>query len=137
MSAFKVRRVMLDAENSQRLLFEGGFPRSVDEAVQELKRQSNLNSTFSFQVMDEHFGNVFTKLTRVVEIKDKGTVKVIYIESCQCHEASLCHSVVQPPLQPSSVSGSIDTDILSLSDSSSSRTFQSIYLCPSFLMIQS
>ncbi|KAG7481675.1 hypothetical protein JOB18_001839 [Solea senegalensis] len=125
MSALTVLRVILDAENSQRLLLEGGFPKSVDEVVQEVKRQCNLNYTFRLQFMDEHFGNAFTNLTRVEELKDKGTIKVIRIESSQCAEASLSHSVLQPPLSPSSVSvssGSVDTDILSSSDSSSSRT---------------
>uniref|UniRef100_A0A3B3HUQ4 Uncharacterized protein n=1 Tax=Oryzias latipes TaxID=8090 RepID=A0A3B3HUQ4_ORYLA len=118
-----VLRVILDAENSQRLLFEEGFPRSVDEMVQEVKRQCNLNYTFRLQFMDEHFGNAFTNLTRVEELSDKGTIKVIRTENAQCDESSLSHSVVQPPISPLSLSmssGSIDTDILS-SDSSSSR----------------
>lgn len=65
MSAFKVLRVTLDAENSQRLLLEGGFPRSVDEVVQEVKRRCNLNYTLRLQFVDEHFANAFTNLTRV------------------------------------------------------------------------
>lgn len=43
--------------------------------------------------------------------------------------ASLSHSVVQPLLSPNSVSvssGSVDTDLLSSSDSSSSRTSRPI-----------
>lgn len=63
--------------------------------------------------------------TKVEELKEKGTIKVIQIESSQCDEASLSHSVVQPLLSPNSASvssGSVDTDLLSSSDSSSSRT---------------
>lgn len=121
MSALQVLRVILDAENSQRLLFESGFPRSVDEVVQEVERQCNLNYTFRLQFMDDHLGNLFTNLTRVEELKDKGTIKVIKIEISQCDN----HSVVWPPLSPSSESvsfGAVDTDILSSTDCSSSRT---------------
>lgn len=65
---------MLDAENSQSLLFEGGFPWSLDEVVQGIKRQCNLNYTFRLQFMG----------TKVEELKEKGTIKVIQIESSQC-----------------------------------------------------
>ncbi|KAF6738705.1 hypothetical protein FQA47_006310 [Oryzias melastigma] len=124
MSAFKVLRVILDAENSQRLLFEDGFPGSVDEVIQEVKRQCNLNYTFRLQFMDEHFDNAFINLTRVEELSDKGTIKVIPTVNAQCDVPSLCHSVVQLPLSPPSLSvssGSIDTDILSSSNLPSSR----------------
>lgn len=83
--------------------------------VQWIKRQCNLNYTFRLQFMG----------TKVEELKEKGTIKVIQIESSQCDEASLNHSVVQPLLSPNSASvssGSVDTDLLSSSDSSSSRT---------------
>ncbi|XP_041845694.1 uncharacterized protein LOC121642808 [Melanotaenia boesemani] len=49
MSAFKVLRVILDAENSQRLLFEDGFPRSVDEVVQEINAEFKRITTMLLQ----------------------------------------------------------------------------------------
>lgn len=123
---------MLDAENSQSLLLEGGFPWSLDELVQGIKRQCNLNYTFRLQFMG----------TNVEELKEKGTIKVIQIESSQCHEASLSHSGVQPLLSPNSASVSSGSQMTQIFCplrilQAQEHHGPSVFLCPSFLMIQS
>lgn len=81
MSASTVMRVILEDNDCRRLKFQDGFPGSVQEMVEEVKRQCELNCAFRLQFMDSLFGNEFMNLTSIDELQDRGTVKVIRIES--------------------------------------------------------
>uniref|UniRef100_A0A8C7XNI8 Uncharacterized protein n=1 Tax=Oryzias sinensis TaxID=183150 RepID=A0A8C7XNI8_9TELE len=105
------------------------LPESIEDLINEVKKQCGLDGSLKLQFMDSLFGNEFLNLTSVSEVEDKGTLKVIDMSKPTTMHSE--ESSVSNPLQGSSTpstnhsfpsSGSVDTDILSSSESSSSRS---------------
>lgn len=115
-----ILKIILTDGSSQRLTLRNGFPASIDDLMVEVKKQCGLEGNYRLQFMDPMFGNEFLNLTSVSELVDKGTLKA----------TSVCSPVTEPlACSLSSVSdsnqsnGTVDTDILSPSESTSSRLF--------------
>uniref|UniRef100_A0A672ICZ9 PB1 domain-containing protein n=1 Tax=Salarias fasciatus TaxID=181472 RepID=A0A672ICZ9_SALFA len=107
-------RIILGENNSQRLILPNGIPQSVSELSEQIKTDCGIEGRFRLQFMDAEFGNEFTNLVSMSDVQDKGTIKVIFISDPlgQSNDSS------------SSLSSccSFDTDILSSSESTSSRS---------------
>ena len=73
-------RVILGIDDALKLSLPCGIPDSVDELKAEIKRHFGLSGDFRLQYKDIEFDD-FLNLTCTSEIKDKGTVKVIYLPS--------------------------------------------------------
>lgn len=72
-------RIILGENNSQRLILPDGIPESVEELAQQIKRQCGIDGALRLQFMDVEFGNEFTNLLSMLDVQDKGTIKVIFI----------------------------------------------------------
>ncbi|CAL9691165.1 unnamed protein product [Knipowitschia caucasica] len=110
-------RVVLGVDDSPKLTLPNGMPGSVDALKEELKRQLSLPDNFRLQYRDVDFDNEFVNLSNISEIKDKSTIKVIYLPS----ESS--DTTTGPPVLPQreeDCSFSSDTDMLSSPESTSS-----------------
>lgn len=134
-----ILKVILSDGSCQRLTFTHGLPASVDEVIIEVRRQCGLQQHFRLQFMDSLFGNEFFNVTSISEIEDRGTLKVIDSSKPNTHDdAFSVHSVPSP--QSSSVCSNnspslsvVDTDVLSSSESTSSRSsWPSIFHVPKF-----
>ena len=139
MNSMAILKVILVDNSSQRLTFQTGLPRSVNELVIEVQRQCEVNSNFR-QFMDALFDNDFMNLTSMDEVKDRGTIKVIpMVDGSTPHcSNSLSTSAPAHVLEDSSSlsSGCVDTDILSSTSSGSSGSrsvWPSIFCVPQFL----
>ena len=111
-----------------------------------MKKQCGLQGTIRLQFMDVLFGNEFLNLTSISEVEAKGTLKVIDMSRpnpMQHHDEML--TVLNPVANPhafspssvkdsSSMSGaSVDTDILSSCESTSSRSsWPAVFHLPKF-----
>lgn len=71
-------RIILGENDSQRLALQDGFPETVGELVQHIKRQCGVEN-FRLQFMDAESGNEFTNLTSMSEIQDKSTLFLIQL----------------------------------------------------------
>ncbi|CAL9699818.1 unnamed protein product [Knipowitschia caucasica] len=110
-------RVVLAVDDSPKLTLPNGMPGSVDAFKEELKRQMSLPDNFRLQYRDVDFDNEFVNLSNISEIKDKSTIKVIYLPS----ESS--DTTTGPPVlsqREEDCSFSSDTDMLSSPESTSS-----------------
>ncbi|XP_020557693.3 uncharacterized protein LOC110014869 [Oryzias latipes] len=124
-----ILKIILPDDSCQRLTLSRGLPASIEDLIDEVKKQCGLDGSLKLQFMDSLFGNEFLNLTSVSEVEDKGTLKVIHVSKPTTMHSK--ESSVSNPLQGSSPpstnhsfpsSGSVDTDILSSSESSSSRS---------------
>lgn len=111
------------AEDSRKLTFESGIPTSVDELCDVIKACFGLKEEFRLQFMDADFGNEYMNLTSTTEIKDKSTLKLIYLPS----EVTITLVPISPTQVPDDAMSlssydSNDTVILSSPESSSSRS---------------
>ncbi|XP_051772154.1 uncharacterized protein LOC127524567 isoform X1 [Ctenopharyngodon idella] len=70
-------RVLTDHE-VKKLTLNSGIPSTVDELVAAIKEQFAITTEISLQYKDEEFDNFFT-LTTTKELKDKDTLKVVYV----------------------------------------------------------
>ncbi|KAE8278095.1 hypothetical protein D5F01_LYC23836 [Larimichthys crocea] len=129
-------RVLVDHE-VKKLTLSTGIPSTVDELVTAVKVSFSIPTDISLQYKDEEFDDFFT-LTSTNELKDKDTLKVVYVplhltltlvpqESTPdaSDVSSLCESV--------SVSGdSADTVILSPSPSERQSPWPAVFPIPTF-----
>lgn len=111
-------RVILGDDNASKLTLPRGIPDSVEDLKEEIRRQFVVSGNFRLQYRDIEFDNEFVNLTLTSEIKDKCTVKVIYLEN----EADKFthHTLPEEVDDSSSLSSAVDTDILSSPESTSS-----------------
>lgn len=79
MAAPALLKVILGDNNSRRLTFPDGLPTLVSELVDIVQRQCAIQTNFRLQFMDPLFNNEFMNLTSMDEVKDRGTIKVIYM----------------------------------------------------------
>lgn len=86
-------RVVLGVDNASKLTLPNGMPDSVEALKEEIKRQFTLPDSFRLQYRDIEFDNEFVNLTKISEIKDKSTVKVIYLTAQS--DATTCQPVSQ------------------------------------------
>ena len=74
--------VILGENNCQKLVLPNGMPKSISELSQEIKTQCGVEGDFRLQYMDAEFGNKYINLKSTSDVKDKDTIKVIFI----CHQ---------------------------------------------------
>ncbi len=111
-------RVILGIDNASKLNLPCRIPDSVDELKAEIQKHVGLSGDFRLQYKDIEFDD-FLNLTCTSEIKDKGTVKVIYLPS----GSGTCplQTATRHGLDDSfSFSSTAHTDILSSPQSTSS-----------------
>ncbi|XP_026158974.1 uncharacterized protein LOC113128125 [Mastacembelus armatus] len=108
-------RVILGVDNASKLTLPSGIP---DDLKGEIRRHFGLSGNFRLQYRDIEFDNEFVNLTLTSEIKDKSTIKLIYLPDETGTRAH--HSAPQVLDDSSSLSSAADTDILSSPESSSS-----------------
>ncbi|CAL8406509.1 unnamed protein product [Arctogadus glacialis] len=141
-----ILKIILTDGSCQRLTLTNGLPASIDDLLVEVKTQCGLQGTIRLQFMDVLFGNEFLNLTSISEVEAKGTLKVIDMSrpnTMQHHDEML--TVLNPVANPhafspssvndsSSMSGaSVDTDILSSCESTSSRSsWPAVFHLPKF-----
>nr|XP_043908836.1 sterile alpha motif domain-containing protein 3-like [Solea senegalensis]XP_043908843.1 sterile alpha motif domain-containing protein 3-like [Solea senegalensis]XP_043908850.1 sterile alpha motif domain-containing protein 3-like [Solea senegalensis]XP_043908860.1 sterile alpha motif domain-containing protein 3-like [Solea senegalensis] len=119
-------RVVLGVNDASKLALPTGIPGSVADLKEEIKRHFGLSGNFRLQYRDTEFDNEFVNLSCTSDIKDKSTVKIIYLTNDT--NASLPHH--EPTASPqgvdntslSSFSSTSDTDILSSPGSSASAS---------------
>uniref|UniRef100_A0A8B9HMY7 PB1 domain-containing protein n=1 Tax=Astyanax mexicanus TaxID=7994 RepID=A0A8B9HMY7_ASTMX len=109
-------RVILGVDNASKLTLPTGIPDSVEDLIQVIRRHFALSVNFRLQYRDTEFDNEFVNLTATSEIKDKCTVKLIYLTN---ESDTSAHQTALQGLDDSSFLSSSDTDILSSSESSS------------------
>ena len=109
-------RVILGADNAAKLTLPTGIPDSVEDLIGEIRRHFAVSGNFRLQYRDAEFDNEFVNLTVTSEIKDKCTVKVIYLTN----ESDASAHQTASSFDSSFLSSSSDTDILSSHESSSS-----------------
>lgn len=130
-----ILKMILSDGSCQTLTLSHGLPASIDDLKLEVKKQCGLEDNFKLQFMDSLFGNEFFNLTSMSEIEDKGTLKVIEWSrpTIMSHDDERS-TVVSPAQKPQAFSapslndssslsdGSVDTDVLSSCESTSSRS---------------
>ncbi|XP_026009335.1 uncharacterized protein LOC113013020 isoform X2 [Astatotilapia calliptera] len=139
-----ILKIILTDGTCQRLTLSNGPPESIEDLIVEVKRQCGLQGDFRLQFMDSLFGNEFLNLTSVSEVADRGTLKVIdmsrptimqhedyiILDPVQDSEALSCSSVNDSSYLSG---GSVDTDVLSSSESTSSRSsWPAVFYVPKF-----
>lgn len=138
-----ILKIIMPDGSSQRLTLSYGLPASIDDLMVEVKRQCGLQGDFKLQFMDSLFGNEFLNLTSMAEVEDKGTLRIIDICRPTTSQYEGSSTVGQDPrfLSPSSahsesssLSGAtVDTDILSSSESTSSKSmWPAVFQVPKF-----
>ena len=70
-------RIILGANNAEKLTIESGMPDSVEALSNEIKRQFLIDGDIRLQYMDSDFDNNLVNLNQISDIQDRGTVKVI------------------------------------------------------------
>lgn len=140
-----ILKIVLTDGSSQRLTLSHGLPASIDDLMIEVKKQCGLLGNFRLQFMDSLFGNEFLNLTSISEAEDKGTLRVI--DMAMPPTLPYNNEMGSPVLIPqafnplsSSVSDSsslsaesVDTDVLSSSESTSSRSsWPAVFHVPKF-----
>lgn len=122
-----ILKIILIDGSCQRLTLSQGLPASIDDLMAEVKKQCGLESNFKLQFMDSLFGNEFFNLTSISEVEDKGTLKVTDMS-----EPTTMHNDETGNYSFLSC-GSVDTEILSSSESSSSRSsWPAVFHVPKF-----
>ena len=102
-------RVVLGVDNASKLTLPTGIPDSLESLKGEIKRHFGLLGNFRLQYRDIEF-NDYVNLTATSHIRDKSTVKVIYITSEL--DTATCSNELSSS-EDISLSTASDTDILS------------------------
>lgn len=105
-------RIILGANNAEKLTIESGMPKSVEDLSNEIKRQFDIEGDIRLQYMDSDFDNEFVNLNQISDIQDKSTVKII----CLSDAPDLNQSNMNQSGEETSLSSS-DTMLLSSPDS--------------------
>lgn len=111
-------RIILGEDNASKLSLPNGIPSSLEYLKEEIRRQFGLTGNFRLQYRDIEFDNEFVNLTLPSEIKDKSTVKVVYLP-VESDVVSL-NATPQERDDCSTPCSLADTDILSSAESTSS-----------------
>lgn len=122
METSAVLRIILGENDFAKVTLPLGIPDSVEELKNEIKRQCEVLGEFRLQYKDTDFDD-FINLTYTSVIRNKATLKVVYHPGA----SSTSNSCFDP--QTSSLdesTSSVDTDILSSSESSSSTSSSSL-----------
>lgn len=132
-------KILLTDGSCQRLNLAHGLPEPLEDLMTEVKKQCNIQGNIRLQFVDSLFGNEFMNLTSVSEVEDRGTLRVIDLSTPTMQHES---STVLPlhTSSPCSASDSsslsselVDTDILSSSESTSSRSsWPAVFHVPKF-----
>ncbi|XP_053287857.1 uncharacterized protein LOC128448968 isoform X3 [Pleuronectes platessa] len=109
-------RIILGANNAEKLTIESGMPESVEDLSNEIKRQFLIDGDIRLQYMDSDFDNNFVNLSQISDIQDRGTVKVI----CMSDATDLNQGNINQSGEDTSSSSS--TIILSSPDSQTARS---------------
>lgn len=72
-----LRIIFGDVSDSRKMHLDSGIPATLSELHMLVKTFFDLKEDFRLQYMDEDF-NAFMNLTSMSDVKDKGTLKVIY-----------------------------------------------------------
>ncbi|KAL7375117.1 hypothetical protein ABVT39_012126 [Epinephelus coioides] len=120
MATSAVLRIILGDNDSSKVILPLGIPDSVEELNSEIQRQCEVSGDFRLQYKDNDFDE-FINLTSTSDIQNKATIKVIYLQSASSTSSS-CLSPRTSSLDESISISSVDTDILSSSESSSSAS---------------
>ncbi|MEQ2314672.1 hypothetical protein AMECASPLE_014601, partial [Ameca splendens] len=115
MATSAVLRIILGENDSAKVTLPLGIPDSVEGLKKEIKRQCEVLGEFRLQYKDTDFDD-FINLTSTADIQNKATIKVVY-PPCASSTSSSCLYPQTSRLDESA--SSVDTDILSSSESSS------------------
>lgn len=118
MATSAVLRIILGENVSLKVTLPLGIPGSVEELKGEIKVQCEVSGDFRLHYKDIDFDE-FINLTSTSDIENKATIKVIYLPSASS-TSSPCLSSMEFSLDEITSISSVDTDILSSSESSSS-----------------
>ncbi|KAI4832853.1 hypothetical protein KUCAC02_015797 [Chaenocephalus aceratus] len=111
-------RVILGQDNTSKLTLPTGIPASLEELQGDIQRHFGLTEQVRWQYRDIEFDNEFMNLTCTSEIRDKSTVKVIYLPNSSGTDTDPHHTASLRALE--SVA---DTEILSSPESAASGSF--------------
>lgn len=129
-------RVLIDHE-VKKLTLSTGIPSTVDELVTAVKESFSITTDISLQYKDEEFDDFFT-LTSTNELKDKDTLKVVYVPlhltlTLVPQESTPDTSDVSSLCESASLSGdSLDTVILSPSTSQRQSPWPAVFPIQTF-----
>ncbi|KAJ8334016.1 hypothetical protein SKAU_G00413350 [Synaphobranchus kaupii] len=139
-----ILKIILTDGSSQRLTISHGLPASIDDLMAEVTKQCGLHGNFRLQFKDSLFGDEFLNLTSMSEVEDKGTLRIIDLSRL----TTMQHDEISTDLNPilntqafspsqndssSLSSGSVDTDVLSSCESTSSRSsWPAVFHVPKF-----
>lgn len=109
-------RIVLGANNAEKVTIESGMPESVEELSKEIKRQFDREGDIRLQYMDSDFDNDFVNLNQISDIQDKSTVKIIRLSDApDLNQGNMSQSGEETSLSSS------DTIILSSPETSRSQ----------------
>lgn len=111
--------IILGEEDARKLILPGGRPVSIEDLCHTVKTSFGLPQDIRFQYQDEDFGNEFINLSDILEVKDKGTLKVIFLQRQLEVNAGTSQSQTTESVSISSAYTD-DTDSISSSGSSQS-----------------
>ncbi len=130
-------RVLIDHE-VKKLTLNSGIPSTVDELVADIKEQFSITTEISLQYKDEEFDDFFT-LTITKELKDKDTLKVVYVPLnialtllVPQESSPDTFSVYSLSKSVTHCDGSDDTVILSPSPSERQNPWPTVFPIPTF-----
>lgn len=128
-------RVLIDHE-VKKLTLKSGIPSTVDELVAAIQEQFAITTEISVQYKDEEFDDFFT-LTTAKELKDKDTLKVVYVPlnitlTVVPQESTPDTSSVCSLSESVTHSDSDDTVILSPSPSERQNPWPAVFPIPTF-----
>uniref|UniRef100_A0A7N6FKA3 PB1 domain-containing protein n=3 Tax=Anabas testudineus TaxID=64144 RepID=A0A7N6FKA3_ANATE len=117
-------RIILGERNLQKLILPDGIPASICELKELIKKQCGIERSFRLQYVDADFGNEFTNLDSISDVLDKSTLRVIFTQETSHLNQSPppSSSATATSLDDSASGSSVDTDILSSPESTSSRS---------------
>lgn len=127
-------QIILGEDDARKLILPAGTPVSIEDLCHTVKTSFGLQQDIQLQYQDEDFGNEFMNMSDVSEVKDKGTLKVIFLQSPQEEDARTSQSQATESVSISSADTD-DTEPISSSGSSpSSRhwAWPSVFTVPQF-----
>ncbi|KAL4000600.1 KRAB domain-containing zinc finger protein [Sarotherodon galilaeus] len=127
-------RIILGEDDARKLILPAGTPVSIEDLWHTVKTSFGLQQDIRLQYQDEDFGNEFMNMPDISEVKDKGTLKVIFLQSPQEEDARTSQSQATESVSISSADTD-DTEPISSSGSSpSSRhwVWPSVFTVPQF-----
>ncbi|KAJ8364116.1 hypothetical protein SKAU_G00129470 [Synaphobranchus kaupii] len=139
-----ILKIILTDGSSQRLTISHGLPASIDDLMAEVTKQCGLHGNFRLQFKDSLFGDEFLNLTSMSEVEDKGTLRIIDLSRLTTMQHDEISTDLNPSLNTQAFSpsqndssslssGSVDTDVLSSCESTSSRSsWPAVFHVPKF-----